>query len=1074
MLVAVLALGAPIGRPVPSAVAAEGIDVGITASLSAPFAIEDTDAAFEVVVHNAGTVPAADVSVAFQLPGSWVSGEGDGWSCDIVCDYLGTIPVGEAAPTITVTVSLASSSNTFSATVHTSGDVNAANNTSAIQFDIRTAVQVSPSISDGDGSFDYDEPGEYTVTVVNTGATALDGSATITVTASFDSGPITAVSGSGWSCTNDPEFPPAACSHSGPLAVDASLPVLTVTVLPTVPAFEDRAFITVDAQTDGSEPVTEMEDTTLVSTRDLAVAVTPVGSPFTVGGSGEMTVMVSSLGEAFDDVVDLRLIGPDDWTAVGTGWTCAPAIFFGTIDCTRSGPVPAAPGALPPVTLTGPVGLTYDGTLTVSAEVSTPPDKAAANNEATATAVVIAPVDYAIAFGTPPLQGIVGEPVLLDLLVSQVGPATGDGPLEIAFFAFDAEGLQASGDGWACVAEFGQVACLRDGPFPTGAIAPISFTATPTVDAAGSEMSLSASLTSSEDGRADNDFAEANIPVVAPIDLAIEGPPPFPGLVVTVDVPSSASFTVENVGSTAVTDAISVTGSADDEGVTIDGAAGSGWGCTTTSTTFECTTTTDLAPAGALPAIDVDFTASAAAYPAASITASVSQPGDQNAGNDTDGAFFSVIGVPDLAVFIPDTTDLVTGVPTIVTIRIFNVGSVSAPGPISLDVSLPASVSTDPGTYGLWTCAATADGLACTTPGPIDADSMLLLEVPLTAASDAPFLVDVTALVSGPVDPDSSNDSYTAELFVERAINLAISQAAPNFILVGESDQIEIDVFNVGGLATSGTITVTDTLPTRLPPSAASGTGWTCGIAGRLVTCTTNASLDPGAIAPTITIDVSATAGAAVTVQNTATVQIAGDGYAPDDSASEIIDLQASGVGGDLLAAIDGEYLVAGEAGLLDVDVKNLGTSAFTPTVVISSPTALSFGAAATAGWTCTGATVATCTRSTALAAGAQTGFSVAVTAPSLPHGSEVAIDLELRDGTTALATTSTGTVVLAGAAPFASLVADEIDGTAPFAVLLVGRGSSGTVTSWSLDFGDGSEPVGGEVADGSGIPDVS
>src|SRR4029077_18869734 len=45
-----------------------------------------------------------------------------------------------------------------------------------------------------------------------------------------------------------------------------------------------------------------------------------------------------------------------------------------------------------------------------------------------------------------------------------------------------------------------------------------------------------------------------------------------------------------------------------------------------------------------------------------------------------------------------------------------------------------------------------------------------------------------------------------------------------------------ITVTNNGGAATSGTVTVTDTLPASLTPTAISGTGWSCTLA--TLTCT--------------------------------------------------------------------------------------------------------------------------------------------------------------------------------------------------------------------------------------------
>src|SRR5439155_23328060 len=52
-----------------------------------------------------------------------------------------------------------------------------------------------------------------------------------------------------------------------------------------------------------------------------------------------------------------------------------------------------------------------------------------------------------------------------------------------------------------------------------------------------------------------------------------------------------------------------------------------------------------------------------------------------------------------------------------------------------------------------------------------------------------------------------------------------------------------ITVTNSGGAATAGTVTVSDTLPAGLTPTGAAGTGWSCGIALQVVTCTRSDAL---------------------------------------------------------------------------------------------------------------------------------------------------------------------------------------------------------------------------------------
>src|SRR6185295_2638693 len=81
-----------------------------------------------------------------------------------------------------------------------------------------------------------------------------------------------------------------------------------------------------------------------------------------------------------------------------------------------------------------------------------------------------------------------------------------------------------------------------------------------------------------------------------------------------------------------------------------------------------------------------------------------------------------------------------------------------------------------------------------------------------------------------------------------------------------------ITVSNAGAGPTSGTVTMTDTVPAGLTPTAASGTGWVCGIALQVVTCTRSDVLGAATSYPAITLTVNVAAGASTNVVNVATV----------------------------------------------------------------------------------------------------------------------------------------------------------------------------------------------------------
>jgi hypothetical protein len=86
---------------------------------------------------------------------------------------------------------------------------------------------------------------------------------------------------------------------------------------------------------------------------------------------------------------------------------------------------------------------------------------------------------------------------------------------------------------------------------------------------------------------------------------------------------------------------------------------------------------------------------------------------------------------------------------------------------------------------------------------------------------------------------------------------------------------------------TTGPVSVTDTLPAGLTPTAASGPGWTCAISGQQVTCTRPDTLQPAKSFPpfTITTSIAPNAPSTVTVAASATTP---DQLSPADGEANV------------------------------------------------------------------------------------------------------------------------------------------------------------------------------------------
>jgi uncharacterized repeat protein (TIGR01451 family) len=205
------------------------------------------------------------------------------------------------------------------------------------------------------------------------------------------------------------------------------------------------------------------------------------------------------------------------------------------------------------------------------------------------------------------------------------------------------------------------------------------------------------------------------------------------------------------------------------------------------------------------------------------------------------------------------------------------------------------------------------------------------LGTPLTAASN------LASITVGPAD-------------------LAITKQHEGVFVQGTGGTYTLAVANVGGQATSGTVTVSDTLPAGLTPVSASGTGWSCAIGGQTVTCQRSDVLPPAASYPPIALSVACCPGVVdLQVTNTATVSGGGDASPANNTASDPTTLSFRG---DLAITKtnNASSVVAGGQTTYTITVTNAGpTQAFGFVEDVLPPEI----AAAT--WTCTPDASAAC-----------------------------------------------------------------------------------------------------------------
>ncbi|HSQ00274.1 MAG TPA: LPXTG cell wall anchor domain-containing protein, partial [Candidatus Dormibacteraeota bacterium] len=125
----------------------------------------------------------------------------------------------------------------------------------------------------------------------------------------------------------------------------------------------------------------------------------------------------------------------------------------------------------------------------------------------------------------------------------------------------------------------------------------------------------------------------------------------------------------------------------------------------------------------------------------------------------------------------------------------------------------------------------------------------------------------------------------------EVAPNIALFKSFPGLCRPSTTTTFTLQVRNIGGIATSGPITIVDPMPAGLSFVQATGNGWDCSsppsTPAQLV-CVRNTFLNAGASAPLITATVTVDANAGPVLINTAIATTPGDLDIADGTATAI------------------------------------------------------------------------------------------------------------------------------------------------------------------------------------------
>src|ERR1700687_382400 len=238
-----------------------------------------------------------------------------------------------------------------------------------------------------------------------------------------------------------------------------------------------------------------------------------------------------------------------------------------------------------------------------------------------------------------------------------------------------------------------------------------------------------------------------------------------------------------------------------------------------------------------------------------------------------------------------------------------------------------------------------------------------------TSADDGAKFTVVVTNSAGSVTSNSAILMVNAAPAPDLSINLTEST---NF-MAGSSGSYTIAVKNVGNAATTGTVTVTDSLPAAMTMTGNAALGWSCTPPpAQTVSCTNFGPIAPGATAGNITLTVTINSNASGSISNTATVSDPGDTDAADKSSTATVILAPD------LSITKSHFgnFTAWANGTLTISVNNIGSGATAGTITVSDilPSTFAYVSATGTGWTCQNAAQSvTCTNAGLIARGAAT-----------------------------------------------------------------------------------------------------
>jgi uncharacterized repeat protein (TIGR01451 family) len=675
-----------------------------------------------------------------------------------------------------------------------------------------------------------------------------------------------------------------------------------------------------------------------------------------------------------------------------SGWACTtptPGTNNAPVVCTKPS-LAAGDGGVFSLTVHVPetetAGTTYNNTASVSSDTADPVSE---NNASTKVTVVTGgggtSADLSMSKAGP-ANAAAGTDVTYTLTASNNGPdaatsvqVTDSLPAGLTFVSL------AAPSGWSCSTPApgsgGLVTCTKasvasgvqavftlTAHIPSGATPGITYTNTATISSTTS------------DPAPENDTASAGTVVSGGISADLSMSKSAPDFV-TPNANITYTLTAANAGPDAAA-AVQMTDTLPGNLTFVSLSSPAGWSCSTPAVgsggTVSCANSSFASGAQGvftLTAKVPNGTADGTLYHnTATISSTTPDPASEN---NTAVADTTVISGPDLTITKTHSGNPQQGQTGFAyTINVSNVGNSATTDTVTVTDIVPAGLTAATITGTGWICSGGATPTCTRSDALAAGTSYPQIVLTVNVDSNAPSSVTNTAILTGGGDVNDTNNTASDPTTVTTgpAPDLAIAKTHSGNASQGQIGfNYTITVSNVGAGTTSGTVTVSDTIPTGMTATAMSGNGWVCSF-GSTSTCTRSDALAGASSYPAITLTVTVASTAPSSITNTATVSGGGETNTANDSASDPTTVTATPTADLTITKTHTGNPRQGQIGFTyTITVRNTGGAASSGAVTVTDvlPAGLTTTAIAGAGWACTVGPTSTCTRADALASGA-------------------------------------------------------------------------------------------------------